>query len=68
MTHHKINSIAGHHIFRIMEVAGVEEWSKLKGKNVRFKKGPHINSRIVGIGHILRDDWFMLQEATNETD
>ncbi len=53
--HHEINSCAGHWIFRVMEIAGVESWSKLPGKTIRTRA---TWTSVEGIGHIVKDDWF----------
>lgn len=46
---------AGHFIYRILEIAGVEEWNGLVGKTIRVK---HSRSAIYEIGHIVKNDWF----------
>jgi hypothetical protein len=57
--HDHPGDFTGHFIWRCLEVAGVDDWSKLAGRSIRMK---HEHSKVHAIGHIVKDIWFNPQE------
>jgi len=52
---HEKKSIAGHVIWKILEVGGVEKWSDLEGKIVRVKR--ENSATVEAVGHAVYDKW-----------
>ena len=46
---------AGHWIWRVLEVVGVENWDDLPRTPVRVRAS---HNKVVAIGHIIEDRWF----------
>jgi hypothetical protein len=56
-THHTLESPARHFIYRVIEIAGVTDWSRLVGETIRVW---HNHGIVWETGHIIDDDWFCL--------
>lgn len=53
--HHNVHSVAGHFIYRCLEIAEVDSWDKLPGKTIRSECDW---DKVKRIGHIVKDIWF----------
>lgn len=53
--HNTLGDFTGHWIYRVFQIAEVDDWSKLKGRTIRVKSN---DGCIKAIGHIVNDDWF----------
>ena len=58
--HTNKGDLAGHFIYRCMEIADVENWKDIKGKSIRieYEEGVGFERKILAIGHIIENDWF----------
>ena len=54
-----LESTGIHFLWRILEIAGVDEWEKLQGRVIRVRAN---QSGVHAIGHVLNDDWFCPEE------
>lgn len=52
-------NFCGHFIWRVLEIAEVDDWAKLKGRSVRVET---THEKIIAIGHIIHDKWFRIAE------
>lgn len=54
---------AGHFIYRVLKIAGVDNWNDLVGRPVRVRA---TRSDVMAIGHILNDEWFDMDAEFKE--
>jgi len=59
----KAANYTGHFIYRILEVAGCNDWNKLEGKTIRVVVN---DEQVVRIGHIVERIWFDPNEEFTE--
>jgi len=60
--HDKQPNLAAIWLAGVMQAAGVEHFSDMKGKIVRIRKADQFD-KIVAIGHAIKDEWFAPEQA-----
>jgi hypothetical protein len=50
-------NFAGIYIWRVFQIAEVQDFAKLPGRTIRVRKDSKYGN-VLAIGHILKDDWF----------
>lgn len=58
---------AGIFIIQCLKIGDAESFSELKGKPIRAKTDTIWNSPITGIGHFIKDEWFIPEIVFNLT-
>ncbi len=62
-------NVCGHFVWRVMEVAGVYDWSDVAGKCVRVRReDDNFSAKVLAIGHIIKDDWFNPKKDFSEIE
>ena len=54
-----VTHVCGLYLWRLLEIAGVDDYEKLPGRPIRVKA---THNGITSIGHYLKDDWFTPKE------
>lgn len=58
--YHDAKSLAGHFIYRVMQVADAKDWGELVGKPIRARVAENQRD-VLKIGHITKDDWLCIK-------